>query len=777
MNVRLWVFPAVFCLLISLAFSEGLQMFGLLLCVLWFLRICFLKHRPILLLSILIGGLFSGALFLHQKTNITNFTDKESTFIVYPKATSIQIDGNRLRFDGVLQDGVNEEKIVVQYYMETKAEKNTWLSQPPLSHLKITGQLEEPAEHSNFHQFNYRQYLIRNQTHWQLKAKNIAPINASHLEKPSFHLVEQIRVKIFQYIDRVFTDKIGGYIKTLFFADNRGFSEETLQQYRAIGIIHLFSISGFHITYLTHLIRSFFLKIGLTHERTNLLLILLLPLYGLLAGFGVSVFRAVSQTTMLLVSKVFDKPLDTMDAWALTLLLALFLNPYIIYHISFQLSYTLSGMFILMGKQKWMDELNRLTYSLLFSVMSGIASLPILSYHFYEVPWVSVFANLFFIPFFTHILFPSLFGLFLLSFVLAQTKPFLFLNEGLGLLISSVEQFLTLLNTYFNFSLVTGRLPDIVLFLLVISLFSFLRKLESKQRPRIFSIVCIFISLFYYQLSPMGYVTMLDVGQGESILIKEPFGNKVTLIDTGGRVQWSDREKWEERTEPFSIGADIVVPALKSFGISTIDRLYLTHADADHMGEIESIGKGIRIKEIAGTKTTLQAPNVLKQIKETGLTEFVRIEPVEQTTYPTSDTLIIHPIKQNDSKNNQSLVLYVKIGEDNWLFTGDIEKEAEEQLIRDYPNLRADYLKVAHHGSQTSSTQAFIELVQPQVALISAGKNNTFGHPNQEVLERLANEDITIYSTDKNGAIMHRYLKIPVIDYWLTDSQVVHKVR
>ena len=146
MTDRLWVFPAVFCILITLTFSESLQILALILCFLWFIRICFLKQRTILLLSILIGGLFGGTLFLHQKSNVTNFTGKESTFIVYPKATSIKVDGNRLRFDGVLQDDTVEEKIVVQYYMETEAEKNGWLSQPPNSHLKITGQLEKPAE-------------------------------------------------------------------------------------------------------------------------------------------------------------------------------------------------------------------------------------------------------------------------------------------------------------------------------------------------------------------------------------------------------------------------------------------------------------------------------------------------------------------------------------------------------------------------------------------------------------------------------------------------------
>jgi len=338
-----------------------------------------------------------------------------------------------------------------------------------------------------------------------------------------------------------------------------------------------------------------------------------------------------------------------------------------------------------------------------------------------------------------------------------------------------VEQFLDLLTRTFNFSLVTGRLPVVILGVLIISIFVVLKKIETQKYPPFFATVCIIVSLFYHQLSPVGYVTMLDVGQGESLLIKEPNTQRITLIDTGGRVEWGEQEAWEKRTSPFSIGADVVVPALKAFGISEIDRLYLTHADADHVGEIEAIGRELKIKEVAATPTTLTDPVVMNQLATLQNTEPVVLRPPEAINFPTADTLALYPTTENDSKNNHSLVMYVKMGEDTWLFTGDIEKEAEAQLLRQYPNLTSDYLKVAHHGSQTSSTQPFIEQIEPKTALISAGADNQFGHPNQEVLDRFDNENIKVYATSEQGAISYRYLKIPLIDYWLTDKQTVHK--
>lgn len=775
MTNKLWIFPAVFCVLISLTFAEGFSILGFILGVLWFIRILYLKNRTILFATVLIGLSFFGVIQYQQLTNQSRFSGNETTFIVYPKATSIQVNGASIRFDGVLQNTEVEENVVVQYTLKTEAEKKQWVEQPPNTHLLLTGALEAPARASNFHQFNYRTYLQRKNTYWQVKAETIQQAPLEIDSKPSFHPIESIRLSIFQYIDRVFNEKVGGYLKTLFFADNRDFSEEALQQFRELGVLHLFSISGFHITYLANAIRQFLLSLGRTHERTNLLLILVLPMYGVLAGFGVSVFRAVSQNVLLLISKTLNKPMDTLDAWSITMMLALFIQPYSIYHISFQLSYTLSGIFILMSHKRWIQETHPLLYSLLFSLMGGLASLPILTYHFFEVPWITVFSNLFFIPFFTYALFPALWGLFMLSILFNGTHFFIFLNETLSLLLTGVEQFLTLLNATFDFSFVTGRLPGLILCLLFISVVQLLKYIENKKRPPLFALIGLFISLFYYQLSPAGYVLMLDVGQGEAIAIKEPMQQKVTLIDTGGQVQWGEKEAWEERTSPFSIGRDRVVPALKAFGIAEIDRLYVTHADADHMGEMAAIGNEMTIKEVAASRSTLKEPAVLQQLNELSQVPIHIIEPPERVDFPNKDSIILQPLEENQSKNNQSLVLYVRMGEDNWLFTGDIETEAEKQLIREYPNLKANYLKVGHHGSHTSSTPELIKQLQPEVALISAGKNNSFGHPSQEVLERLEAEGIEIYSTAEDGAIMKRYIKWPFINQWQTNLQTVHK--
>ena len=771
-----WVYPAIACIPLALIFISDSTVMFMVLYLLWLIRIFCLRHKETLKMTILIGILFSGVVFFKHMNQESILLENEATFLVYPKETTLKIDGNSLRFVGEVLVDDEYEEVMVSHIIKTEVEKNEWLEKEKSSYLMIEGQLKEPSGHTNFHQFNYRDYLKRKNIYWQLQADGIQEVDYQPRKKRLNHRLEEKRYRIFQFIDQSFTEKIGSYIKILFFADNRSVSEEVLQNYRSIGVIHLFSISGFHITYLANLIRRFFLRMGISRERTNGLVLLILPAYGFLAGLGVSVFRAVSQTSIPLIGKLMNKEINTLSAWSLTMLLALFLNPYQVYEISFQLSYLLSGIFIVMSNLTWLEKLNPFQGAVLFSFMSGLASLPILAHHFFEVSWITVFANLLFIPFFTYFLFPSLLLIFLSSILLSNTFIFSFMNALLTNCILFMEGILTLLNDSFNFTFVIGRLPILITLLFIWSIYKIITRVEEKKRATIPSIMLLLASLFFHQISPVGYVLMLDVGQGDSLVIKEPWTQKVTMIDTGGRVEWHEKEEWQISDDPFTIGKYITAPALKSFGIHAIDRLYITHADADHSGEIKNILESMKVKEVAATKGTLKDPEILEQLSSEERTELVEISPVETLTYPTKDTIALHPVNEVESNNNHSLTLYVKIGNDWWLFTGDLEIEGESTLIKKYPNLRTDYLKVAHHGSGTSTSHAFLEHIEAEHALISVGRKNQFGHPNKEVLERLEEMDLKIQTTGENGAIMVKYFKMPFIDHWFTKTYTAYEI-
>lgn len=772
MTDRLWVFPALFCLLLAFTFFERPLMWGIVLCAIWLLRIVFLKHRKILLLTIIIGGLFVSVLFFHEKQNKTFLEAGKTTLLVQTDLTSVKVDGDRIRFEGnVLKQ---QEKIVIGYYAQSEAEKNMWLYEPPEDLLILKGELKVPAPQSNFYQFDYQDYLKRRGIHWQFTVDSIEYEPGIIEPKTIGGQLDNLRFKLLGAIDRTFMPQVASYIKTLFFADRRSMPEDILANYRAIGIIHLLSISGFHISFLISFFKHILLRIGITHERTNIILLLVVPFYGLLTGLGISVFRAVTQATIQIIRQLAGKNSESIDAWSLTMLLALFINPYQIYDIAFQLSYSLSGLLIVLREQAWLRNLKPFVATLLFSILVNLASLPILSYHFYEISWITPLANFVFIPIFTVVLFPALILLLLSAPIINGSSAFTLLNKIMTLLIQALESLPALINDSASLSLILGKLPPVFIIALIVGVFYFLKAIEAKKRPSLLTISCLILCVSYHQITPVGYVIVLDIGQGDAILIKDPTTQKVSLIDTGGRAQWHKKDSWQQQGNSFSIGQDIIVPALKAFGISSIDYLYLSHADIDHSGEILSIGEEIPIKKIIATEKTFKEESIYRQIKQLKQTDLQVAKPPMLLSAPFSETVIIHPQVEYENHNNHSLVIYGKIGGDAWLFTGDIEAEVENELITAYPNLAIDYLKVSHHGSNSSTTEAFIKHIQPHTALISAGKNNTYGHPHPDILHTLAQENIQVYQTNQVGAIRVRYVKLPFVDQWYKKLDTVY---
>ncbi|MED5074483.1 DNA internalization-related competence protein ComEC/Rec2, partial [Anoxybacillus geothermalis] len=254
-------------------------------------------------------------------------------------------------------------------------------------------------------------------------------------------------------------------------------------------------------------------------------------------------------------------------------------------------------------------------------------------------------------------------------------------------------------------------------------------------------------------VDPHGEVTVLDVGQGDCIYIELPYRKAVYLIDTGGAAEWG-KESWRRRAHPFSVGRDVVVPFLKAQGVRTIDKLILTHDDADHIGSAPEVFEAVKVKEMVTSPGAL--PRVQKMARPFSGPVRTAVRG-ERWTEGGVQFIVLHPEKGNNEDNNGSLVLLARLGGLIWLFAGDIEEEAEQALIRAYPELRADVLKVAHHGSKTSTTEPFLRTIKPRAAIISVGRYNRYGHPSSEVLMRLRQQRAIVWRTDENGAIRYVY--------------------
>ena len=230
------------------------------------------------------------------------------------------------------------------------------------------------------------------------------------------------------------------------------------------------------------------------------------------------------------------------------------------------------------------------------------------------------------------------------------------------------------------------------------------------------------------------------------------------LIDTGGLLNFS-KEEWQKKKKTFDPGEDIVVPYLKSIGITVIDKLIVTHDDADHMGGGLAVLEHIRVKEII-IPETLKEEFVKTDFIQYALQEELRITAMRDGDgwrVGENQFYVLHPQDKMNDSNENSLVLLAKINELKWLFTGDIGEEGERALLEQYPKLKVDVLKAGHHGSKTSSSSNFLDQIEAKAVIVSAGYNNRFGHPHPEVLSAYSERNMRVFRTDEQGAITYSY--------------------
>ncbi|MEH6937192.1 ComEC/Rec2 family competence protein, partial [Bacillus sp. JJ664] len=231
--------------------------------------------------------------------------------------------------------------------------------------------------------------------------------------------------------------------------------------------------------------------------------------------------------------------------------------------------------------------------------------------------------------------------------------------------------------------------------------------------------------------------------------------------DTGGIVQFN-QEKWMKRKKVFSTGTDILLPILKGEGIRKIDKLIFTHGDYDHIGGAYEVLQLFPVENLLiGDK--LNFGKVEQERIELAIKKGTNIQKVsEGFIWKVEDNnfQVLSPIKGYvGEENHGSIVMKAKIGDKVWMFTGDVDKSGEQSIISKYRNVKSDVLKVGHHGSDTSTSDAFVRAVDPKFAIISVGANNRYGHPKKEVIDRLQKEKIIILRTDRDGAIFYEFKK------------------
>lgn len=665
------------------------------------------------------------------------------------------INGDRLSFQ---VEDQNKNIVQLSYKIKSASEKKQMRQLHAGVSCIFDGERKEPQIARNFHGFNYRDYLYKQNIHFILEATYI-----SECRKTSLSLVQWIlllRQQAILGVTEMFPEQSGAFMNALLFGDRQQMTFEVEEQYQQFGLVHLLAISGSHIVLLMVIVYFILLRSGVTREIATVCLIFFIPIYMILAGASPSVIRASITGVLMLIAFMCSIRLSSLDALSIVAICMLIFDPYLVFNIGFQFSFV--GSFALLLSAPLLLESGNgvIRNSIYISLISQLVSTPILLYHFgYYSPY-SIFLNILYVPFLSLIVLPcSIIILICMPIIPFLAKSFAnVLSIGLNL----SNDFLSYCESLPFIRLNFGQTPILLVALYCVSIISILMVWErriSKGMMFIFAGIFLFISTCHYvypYFRESGSVTFLDVGQGDAILIRLPYDQEIYLIDTGGTIRLN-KEEWQRKKHEFSVGNDILIPYLQKEGIKKIDKLIVTHGDADHIGAAQELLSNITVKEVVFGRKEQEAI-LEKAVKKQALEKEVKISEVgegESWRVNEAEFLVLAPTGKERSENNASIVLWAKLGGITWLFTGDLEEEGEKGLVATYPDLRADVLKVAHHGSNTSSITPFLSAVQPNIAIVSVGERNRYGHPHKEVIERFEKMGIEIWRTDKQGAISY----------------------
>jgi competence protein ComEC len=662
------------------------------------------------------------------------------------------IDGSSLRGFGKL----NDEGIVFRYRIPSKDLVKTAENLKPGLTCKVYGKLIEPAQNSNPNLFNYKRYLYERDIHWVLQVDSFEECKQMNDEWKYF--LVQWRFSGLKYIEENFPAETVGVTRALVFGETDRISEEMMKSYRELGIVHLLAISGLHVGLVFAMIFFMLLRLGITRESSLWISVIFLFLYMMITGGAPPVIRASSMLIILILSRKSPLRVSVLDSLSIVFISLLFWDPFSVFDIGFQLSFTVSFSLVLSSTTILTSSASYLIQLLKVTVIAQLSSLPIILCHFYEFSLIGFLSNLLFVPLFSLLVLPLALSTFFMK--LLVPGGFLCLTHLYGVILSGVDALSSLLSGFPFNTLILGKPHSLVIIFYALLILSLFKNMERGEYRLQSLFLCGFIILHaaWNQFSPFGEVIFIDVGQGDSTLIDLPYNQGTYLIDTGGAVEFP-KEEWEKKTKSFSVGDDVILPFLKSKGITSLDKLILTHGDLDHIGGAEDLMKNIKIKEILITPNSGEKTE-MKEIISLAVKRGISFKEVRSPySWKTKDYSfhILSPQDEEYEGNNDSLVVYSEIGGLQWLFTGDLEEKGEKEFVDSY-DIQADVLKVGHHGSHTSTSTEFLDEIQPSIAVISAGRDNRFGHPHPEVIRRLKEQDVMIHTTAEHGALTYHLL-------------------
>lgn len=547
-----------------------------------------------------------------------------------------------------------------------------------------------------------------------------------------------------------------GTIITLLLGDKRFLNEDRKSLYQLAGVAHFLVISGLHISAIGSGLYKLSRRIFKRKPVAIIISASFLVTYGIAVGFGISVIRAIIMYLLKLFSYLLKETYDTISATCLAGTITLLAMPYSVSSPAFIYSYAtvfIIGFYIEYlerAKEKRAPILKRLISNLRLPAFLSVCMAPINLYLAFSYQPMSAFINLLLLPFSAPILLIA--ALAFLASILNLGKIAMFWDFILTVLLRLLDLLCKLVVRIPN-ALILGKPKalEMIIFYIVLAFLIFLY--IKKLLPEVLYLPAVSI-LVLLLLSPSLYIpklSMLYVGQGECVVIRTGF-NRAIIMDCG-----SSTEK--------ELADNTVIPFLKASGISRIEAVYASHSDIDHISGISELielapPNGIKLCKLFIPNTRLfydeEGVNLLTVAKEKSIPVYA-LSGGDVVYGKAFVTTCLWPITSDGrDANEDSLVNMISLHNINILITGDITVDTEAKLMDTYTKTylsKVDILKLAHHGSKSSSGENFLTVVSPKLAIISAGINNRYHHPSDEVTKRLDDLGIPYKVTSELGEI------------------------
>lgn len=621
------------------------------------------------------------------------------------------IDNYKIEENKMKLDLVCKEKLVGSYYFKNDEYKFFKEKVNIGSSVIVKGKLVLPKNNTVPYLFNYKKYLYNKRVYYTLKIDNIKILKENC--NPFIKLKNRVIKHVNSYKDST-------YLYAFILGKTELISDEVLTSYRENGISHLFALSGLHVSIFSSILLFILKKLRFKEILNYVLIFIFLLLFSFITGFSPSILRATLLFFLLSINKVFYLNIRTLDILYLVFIILVIINPFIIYNLSFILSFT--AAFFLIFSSDLLKGKNYFVSLFKVSLLSYFASLPLSIYYFGYTNLLGTILNLVFVPLVSFVVFP----LTLLTFIIS--KFYSILNITTNLLES--------LSLLFNKFKIIIYFPRINLIFVFIYLSILMLYIKFKKKICLYLII---VLLIFFKIRPYmdnnTYIYYIDVGQGDSILVVTPHLNKTILIDTGGIVSFNENYK-------SNIVKNKTIPFFRRIGINKVDYLFLTHGDYDHAGEANVLLSNFCVKKVFINKGNIN--NIEKKINNKEvltLKNFV------------IDNIKVNSLNNNvfNNENDDSTILLFNMYDYKFLFMGDASIKTEEYLLNNYILPNVDILKVGHHGSYTSTSTDFINVIKPKYSVISVGENNMYKHPNKSVLDILDNTKL--FRTDVDGTI------------------------